>query len=167
MVKVAGYTQAEAAAGMFWLNVAMMFAFLLWGWANPWLTRQGLSATRLMKIGLPVNLLLIAVITLSGSALGDVTALVWTLYCVTCTVGSLAQPAVGMAFAPQFAGRALSAYNLMVFAGVFAVQWGVGLMIDGFRASGWSEPAAYQGAMGVYGLCGLWAYVHLLRAKTP
>lgn len=167
MVKVAGYTQAEAAAGMFWLNVAMMFAFLLWGWANPWLTRQGLSATRLMKIGLPVNLVLIAVITLSGSALGGATALVWTLYCVTCTVGSLAQPAVGMAFAPQFAGRALSAYNLMVFAGVFAVQWGVGLMIDGFRAGGWSEPAAYQGAMGVYGLCGLWAYVHLLRAKTP
>ncbi|MEI7513822.1 MAG: MFS transporter [Betaproteobacteria bacterium] len=167
MVKVAGYTQSQAAAGMFWLNVAMMLAFLLWGWANPLLTRQGLSAARLMKIGLPLNLVLIALITLSGSALGSATALVWTLYCVTCTVGTLAQPAVGMAFGPQLAGRALSAFNLLIFSGVFAVQWGIGLMIDGFRAMGWSEPSAYQGAMGVYGLCCLWAYVHLLRAKTP
>ena len=44
------------------------------------------------------------------------------------TFVALAQPAVGMAFPPSLAGRALSAYNLVIFAGVFVVQWGIGLL---------------------------------------
>jgi hypothetical protein len=70
-----------------------------------------------------------------------------------------------MAFASELAGRALSAFNLMIFSGVFAVQWGVGLLIDGLRKLGWSTPGAYQGALGVFAICLLWSYVHMLRAK--
>jgi hypothetical protein len=70
-----------------------------------------------------------------------------------------------MAFRPELAGRALSAYNLVIFSGVFAVQWGVGLLIDGFKALGWAEVAAYQGALGVYGLCCVGAYVFFLMSK--
>ena len=82
-------------------------------------------------------------------------------------VASLAQPAVGMAFRPELAGRALSAFNLVIFCGVFAVQWGVGLLIDGFQAVGWAQVAAYQGAIGVYGLCCVAAYAYFLVAKRP
>ena len=167
MVKVAGMTPEQAGAGMFWLNVAMMMAFLLWGWANPWLTQQGLSADTLMKRGLPISLVMVAVLVVSANHVGEASAIVWTVYCVSSTVAALAQPAVGMAFKPELAGRALSAFNLVIFSGVFAVQWGVGLVIDGLRAWGWAEPMAYQGAIGVYGLCCLWAYVHFVRAKTP
>jgi hypothetical protein len=53
----------------------------------------------------------------------------------------------------------------MIFSGVFAVQWGVGLLIDGLRALGWSTAGAYQGAMGVFAIGLLWSYVHMLRAK--
>ena len=54
--------------------------------------------------------------------------------CVSCTYVALAQAAVGMAFAPALAGRALSAFNLMIFAGAFFVQGSVGMAVDGFNA---------------------------------
>jgi hypothetical protein len=165
LINVAGFSPAAASAAMFWLNVSMMLAFLVWGWVNPWLTRKGLAAEQLMAWGLPLHIALLLVMVMAGSEVGALSGLVWTLFCVSGTVGSLAQPAIGMAFAPALAGRALSAYNLMIFSGVFAVQWGVGLLIDGLRTLGWSAPAAYQGAMGAFAICLLWSYVHLLRAK--
>lgn len=165
MVKVAGYTQGEAAQGMFWLNVAMMLSYLAWGSVMPLLARRGYSAVFLMRWYTPVSLLALAAIAWAGPALGAYSALAWTLYCVGCTVGTLAQPAIGMAFPAHVAGRALSAFNLLIFSGVFAVQWGVGLAIDALQAQGWTLVAAYQGAIALYGLCCLAAYLHMLRAR--
>jgi len=165
LVKVAGFTPMAASTSMFWLNVSMMLAFLGWGAINPWLTRKGLRAEQLMARGLPVNLALLLVMVAGGARIGEYSGVVWTLFCVSATVGTLAQPAIGMAFPPALAGRALSAFNLLIFSGVFAVQWCIGLLVDGLQAFGWGVGSAYQGAIGVYGLCALGAYVHLLRAK--
>jgi MFS family permease len=41
MTKVAGYSALEAAAGLFWINVAMLLTFWAWGLINPWLARRG------------------------------------------------------------------------------------------------------------------------------
>ena len=38
-----------------------------------------------------------------------------------------------MAFDSRLAGRALSAYNLVIFLGVFVIQWGFGLLVDGLQ----------------------------------
>lgn len=167
MVKVAGYTPLQAATGLFWLNVAMMVSYLLWGWANPRLERRGLKAERLIAWGTPLSFIVLATLIGAGHAISMSTAAVFTLYCVSSTVVALAQPAVGMAFPAELAGRALSAFNLMIFSGIFAVQWGIGLVIDGLRTLGYAETVAYQGAMGVFGLCCVAAYLHFLRAKTP
>jgi predicted MFS family arabinose efflux permease len=165
LVNVAGFTPVAASTAMFWLNVSMMLAFLVWGWVNPWLARKGWRAEQLMAWGLPVHIGLLLLMATAGSSVGEFSGLVWTLFCVSGTVGTLAQPAIGMAFPSALAGRALSAFNLLIFSGVFAVQWGVGLLIDGLRKLGWTAPDAYQGAMGVFAICLLWTYIHLLRAK--
>jgi len=167
LVNVAAYSPGQASAVMFWLNVAMLLAFMFWGWVNPWLTRHGWRAERLMAWGVPVHIALLVLMACAGARLGAYSGVLWTLFCVSGTVGSLAQPAVGMAFPAALAGRALSSFNLMIFSGVFAVQWGIGLLIDGLRAFGWATASAYQGAIGLYALCVLASYVHLLRAKTP
>jgi len=165
LVNVAGFTPVAASTAMFWLNVSMMLAFLVWGWVNPWLARKGWRAEQLMAWGLPVHIGLLLLMATAGSSVGEFSGLVWTLFCVSGTVGTLAQPAIGMAFPPALAGRALSAFNLLIFSGVFAVQWGLGLLIDALRKLGWTAPGAYQGAMGVFAICLLWTYIHLLRAK--
>lgn len=162
MVRVTGYAPLEAAAGLFWINLAMLGTFWGWGMANPWLQGRGFSTNRLIAFGLPINLAVLGVIIVAGSEAG---ALGWTLFCVSCTFVSLAQPAVGMAFPAALAGRALSAYNLVIFAGVFTMQWGIGLLIDGFKAAGLSEIDAFRAAMTAFLACSAASYGWFLLAK--
>lgn len=133
LVQVCGYTPQEAARGLFGINVAMLLTFMGWGAVVPRLYARGWSAQRLIARGVPVCLAVLVTATLLGPR---ATAWAWGAFCVTCSVVSLSQPAVGQAFPAALAGRALSAYNLLVFAGVFVLQWGIGLAIDGFKALG-------------------------------
>ncbi len=162
MTRVAGYTPIEAATGLFWLNMGMLASFWLWGLLSPWLVKRGLNAERLITVGMPLSFIVLALVIFAASSLGPWTALGLTLYCITCTFVSLAQPAVGMAFPSALAGRALSAYNLVIFSGVFTIQWGIGLLIDGFKALGWAEVAAFQAAVSVFLACCVGSYVHFL-----
>jgi MFS family permease len=198
MIKVAGYSPMEAAQGLFYINVAMLIAFWVWGSINPWLYRKNISSDRLMLRGLPISFAILAIIiiaaqaystlamSINGAILADKSGValilavlskyvwaLWALYCVSCTFIALSQPAIALAFPSHLAGRALSAYNLIIFAGVFVVQWGIGLMIDGFKALGWQEVAAFQGAFGIFLLCNMAAYGYFVltrprqSARTP
>ncbi len=163
MVKVAGYTPLEAATGLFGLNVCMLVTFWFWGFATPALTRRGYGANRLMTYGVPLNFCVQLYLVFGG---GEAGAGAWTLFCITSSFVALAQPAVGMAFPTAMAGRALSAYNLVLFLGVFVVQWGMGLMIDAFKAQGLPEPQAYQSAMAVFFACCVASYGYFLKHKS-
>ena len=166
MIRVAGYTPLQAAIGLFWLNMAMLASFWTWGMIYPGLARRGYSADRLIRYGMPLSFVLLALIIAAGSGVGIWAAVAWALYCMSCTFIALAQPAVAMAFPANLAGRALSSYNLLLFAGVFAVQWGIGLAIDGFRALGWQEVSAFQMAMTIYLLCTVASYTYFLTTKS-
>ena len=165
MVKVAGYTPLQAAGGLFWINVSMLLTFWTWGLVNPSLVRRGFGTDRLIAWGLPSSFVLLAILIVANNDLGTWTTAVFSLFCMSCTFVSLAQPAVGMAFPSQLAGRALSAYNLVIFAGVFVVQWGIGLLIDGFKAAGLGEVAAFQAAFGVFMASCIASYGYFLSAK--
>ena len=159
MVRVSGYSPAESAVGLFTINVAMLLTFWTWGLINPILGARGWSANRLIAWGTPLSFFAMGALALAGPNAG---AVHWALFCVTSTFVSLAQPAVGMAFPAALAGRALSAYNLVIFLGVFVVQWGIGLLIDGFRATGRAEVASFQGALLVYLACSIASWVYFI-----
>ncbi|MEO7547025.1 MAG: MFS transporter, partial [Ramlibacter sp.] len=163
MVRVAGYAPLEAAAGLFTINVGMLCAFWTWGLLNPWLARRGLGTDRLITWGLPLSFVVLASIIIAGPAAG---AVAWALFCITSTFVSLAQPAVGMAFPPALAGRALAAYNLVIFGGVFTLQWGIGLAVDGFAAAGLDVVDSFRAAMALFLACGIASYIFFLTAKS-
>jgi hypothetical protein len=163
MVRVAGYTPLESATGLFYINAVMLVTFWAWGMLNPLLARKGWSAERLISWCLPVSMLVLAVNIAGGSQTGW---LGWALFCMCSSVMGLAQPAVGMAFAPALAGRALSAYNLFIFAGIFVMQWGIGLLVDAFKAAGLSEVACFQAAMGVVMCCCAASYAYFRWVKA-
>ena len=163
MVKVAGYTALEAATGLFYINAAMLATFWTWGLVNPRLARAGWHTDRLLAWGVPFSLVALAGNIWLGTGTGW---LGWAAFCVASTVISLSQPAVGMAFKPALAGRALSAFNLVIFAGVFTVQWGIGLLVDAFAALGLASVASFQAAFGVFLCCCIAAYVYFLRVKV-
>jgi MFS family permease len=156
---VAGRSPAEAARGLFGINLSMLMAFLSWGLVMPHLRQRGWTVNQLIGWGVPLSLALLGLIVAMGSNAG---APMWAVWCVSCTFVSLSQPAVGQAFPPLLAGRALSAFNLVIFAGVFTVQWGIGLAIDAIVAFGWPRQVAFRAAFGVFGLCATGAYAWFL-----
>jgi MFS family permease len=162
MVRVAGYEPLQAATGLFIINVSMLCTFWSWGMLNPWLARKGMTTDRLIARGLPLSFAVLATIIVAGPGAG---AGAWALFCISSTFMSLAQPAVGMAFSPALAGRALSAYNLVIFAGVFVMQWGIGLLIDGFLAAGLGAVASFRAAMTVFLACSVISYGYFMLAK--
>jgi predicted MFS family arabinose efflux permease len=143
LVQVCGWTADEAARGLFAMNLTMLLAYLGWGALAPALYRRGWRAERLLAVGAPLAAASLALIVLLGE---HATAWALALYCAVCTAMSLAQPAVGQAFDKAIAGRALTAYNLMIFVGTFVLQWGIGLVVDGLLAAGASPVSAYRGA---------------------
>ncbi|MDO9292139.1 MAG: MFS transporter, partial [Hydrogenophaga sp.] len=132
----------------------------LWGVINPHLAHRGLLPERLIAWGLPLSFVALGAIVGLGADAGWP---LWAAFCVGSTFVALSQPAVAQALPPQAAGRALSAFNLVIFAGIFVVQWSIGLVVDAFGAMGWSTEASFRGAVAVFGLCCLLAYGGFLR----
>ena len=163
LTQVAGGSPSQAAAGLFTINLAMLLAFMTWGAVMPRLSARGLTAVRLMAWGLPVSLGLLAFNVLRGAEAG---AAAWALWCVSTTFVTLSQPAVGQVFPASQAGRALSAFNLIIFAGVFVVQWGLGWVIDALVAQGAAVPQAFRLAFGMFGGCCAAAYAWFLYRKS-
>jgi predicted MFS family arabinose efflux permease len=164
LTAVAGWSAAEAAGGLFAINATMLVAFLTWGVLIPHLARRGWNADRLLTSGVPLSLVLLAGAVTLGPRAG---AAWWAAWCVSCTFVALSQPAVGQAFPPVVAGRALSAFNLVIFLGVFCVQWGIGLAIDALVAAGWPRADAFRAAFAGFGVASAAAYAwFLVRASS-
>lgn len=155
LTQVAGHSATEAAQGLFAINLSMLCAFFAWGILMPRLRRWGWTVNRLIALGVPLALVLLALAVVLGPR---AQAGWWALWCVSCTFVSLSQPAVGQAFPTAVAGRALSAYNLVIFLGVFSVQWGIGLAIDALVGWGWDRPQAMRAAFGLFGVAAASTY---------
>jgi predicted MFS family arabinose efflux permease len=163
LARVAGYSADGAAGGLFTINCAMLATFWVWGLLNPWLQKRGIVTDRLIAWGLPLSFVAVGLLIARGPAAGP---LALAFFCTASSVVSLAQPAVGMVFPAALAGRALSAYNLVIFVGVFVVQWGIGLLIDAFRRAGWAEVSAFRGAFGVFLATSVLSYAWFLWSRS-
>ncbi len=159
LTRVCGWSAQQMASGLFAINLAMLLIFMGWGVAVPHLYARGWTAHGLIAWGMPLSLGALFM----GVVLGpEGTAWVWALFCVSSSFVSLSQPAIGQAFGARLAGRALSAYNLVIFAGVFTLQWSMGAVIDALLASGWSTVSAFRGAFALVWVCCVLSYVWFL-----
>lgn len=159
MTRVAGYTPPQASSGLFAINFTMLIVFWVWGAVTPRLARAGLTADRLMLLGLPLGFLALGGVALLGEHAGWVAL---AAFLALASFISVSHPAVAMAFPPHEAGRAVSAFNLLLFAGAFGWQWLIGVFVDLLHAWGWSDLAAYRTAFGV--LAGCWALSYVWYA---
>jgi predicted MFS family arabinose efflux permease len=161
MTQVVGLTAHGAAQGLFVINLTMLCSFLAWGIVIPRLVQRGWGQERLIGGGWPVGaLVMLCIVVLGPSASSGWLA----LWCVCTSVIALTQPAVAQAFSKEEAGRALSAFNLAIFAGVFACQWGMGLAIDAMIGAGWARADSHRAAMALLLLgmlaAGIWYWLY-------
>ena len=159
MIRVSGYTPLESATGLFWINVTMLISFFLWGYFLPKINSIGFSATRILKLGLPVGFLVMLTIIILGPKAG---AFYITVFILSSIFLSVTQPAVGLSFAGHSAGKALTSFNLLIFAGTFVMQWLMGFVIDIVKSLGHSEIFAFKSAFSVFLILSIISYIFFL-----
>ncbi len=158
LTQVGGRSPAQAAQGLFLVNLAMLLAFFCWGLVMPRLSRRGWAGERLIAWAWPPGVLLLGAIVWQAQ---QASAWLWALWCVCTSVVSLSQPALAQVFPAALAGRALSAFNLVIFSGVFVLQWGIGLAIDALLAAGWAPVMAYRAAFAAFALACVLSFLWL------
>jgi MFS family permease len=160
MIRVSGYTPNESAQGLFLIYFSMLASFLCWGYFVPKFSKNVNDAIRLLRIGAPLNLIVLALIIYLGPKAGSIH---WALFIVSSIFLSLTQPAVGMAFSLKNAGKALTSFNLLIFIGAFFIQWIIGLIIDIGISLNYSEKNSFKLAMLFVLITSLFSYLFFLK----
>jgi nitrate/nitrite transporter NarK len=141
---VLGVQGAARADLLFAFNFGLMLCFLALGWVAPRVGPDRASLARVVVVGTVAVVAFELAIAWAG---GPSAWWLWLGYAAAATVYTLVQPRVGLAFPAHLAGRALTGFNLVIFAWMFASQWGFGVAIDAFRAGGRDEVEAFRAAM--------------------
>jgi predicted MFS family arabinose efflux permease len=164
LTQVCGWSAAQAGRGLLLVNGGMLCAFLGWGWLMPWLLRRGASVHRLLAMGAPLS---VALLLLNAWLGARAQAWHWMAWCVATSLVAFGQPAVAQGHPLHMAGRALSAYNLVIFVGVFLLQWGIGAGIDLLRAMGQDAVTAFRLTLGGVGVFALASWLWFVGRRGP
>lgn len=152
LTNVSGLSADAAAWGLFGINLVMLVVFLSLGFVTPMLIRSRAGAEGALRIGLPFGVCALVLIPIAGAQAGWIH---FAAYCVASATLALTHPAVGQMFPTHLAGRAIAFFNLVLFLGVFAVQWGVGAVVEGVLAATGNVVVAYQAAFCVLAVLSL------------
>jgi hypothetical protein len=132
MMEVEGLTRAEAASRLLGMGIASLAGYVFIGLFAAALDRRGIRTRHLFAAGFTLNALALAMITADLRA-GPVW---WWLYGLGASANVLAFSVLNAGFPRELAGRTNTAVNLMMFGGGFALQWGIGVVVDAAVALG-------------------------------
>lgn len=141
LTTVLGKSVRDTGQILFTFNLILLLAYLVLGWAAPRLLGRGWNVHKVIGTGLVCMVLAQCAMVATSAPLAW---LLWPVLALFVPVTTLAQAHVGLAFPAVLAGRANSAYNLMLFIGAFATQWGFGLVVDGFKQQGAAPADAFR-----------------------
>ena len=159
MLNVTGYSPLDSATGLFWINITMLIAFLVWGYILPKLFSYGIDSMKIVKFGLPVSYIIFFFIIVMGQKAG---ATMFTIYILSSIVLSLTQPAVALNFPQNLAGKSLTSFNVFIHSGTFFVQWGIGLIIDYCKSIGFDTVLSYRVSFSVFLIICILSYVFFI-----
>lgn len=167
MLNVLGLSVTQTSQVLFAFNLCLMLSYIALSWWAPkhvsYGNRPGWPALKVVGIGISLSIGMQLCMLLLPFAWAW---LLWLPFALLVTVSTLAQTHVSLSFPSTQVGQVNSAYNLALFIGAFSVQWGLGLLIDGFVAAGWSTPSAMRMAWAVYLLAQLYALIRFIGSKA-
>ena len=138
-----GMDGAAIAVRLTWISGAMLGGFLFMGFFATKLVHRGI---KLEKVYLGAMILAISLLTLISSLPGFAGNLLWPVLGICFSLSNVSYSLVAQAFPPGLSGRANTSLNLLVFAGAFGLQWGIGGLVDALQASGWARDEAFRTA---------------------
>ena len=169
LMQVNGYSRSVAADHLAAMNAAMVVSYFLLGLLSTRLTRRGIGTVHLLGGGMTLALLTLLLIVTQTSELHYV---LWIAYGLFSSTGTLTYAATAVGFPVSLSGRVNTVLNQFAFAGAFALQWGMGLLIDTLETSGHAAAIAHRSAfvvlLVVQALSLCWFFVRGKRAvKAP
>jgi predicted MFS family arabinose efflux permease len=141
---VLGMSPDQAGQTLLYLNATILVAYLVMGSLSPRLIKNGvplLTQSICALIWIPICFGVIVFWQGPGSWI------VWLVLALMVPAMFLLQTQIALSFPKHIAGRILTTFNLMMFVGSFAVQWGFGLLTDLFEGFGYATAQALTGAM--------------------
>ena len=131
------------AARLSWISGAMLAGFLFMGFFATGLVRRGIRLESVYLAAMLAAIVGLASLTSFPTTGGN---LLWPLLGACFSLSNIAYSLVAQAFPPALSGRVNTALNLLVFAGAFGLQWGLGILVDLLQSAFWTAEAAYRAA---------------------
>ena len=167
MVRVLGLSLDQNSQVLFLFNFTLLLSYLVLSWWAPryvsFNNKPGIPVLQAVSIGLAGAVIVQALMVFYVTSWNWI---LWVPFAILVTVTTLAQMHVSLAFPPQQAGRANSAFNLTLFIGAFSIQWGIGLLIDLFMLQGWSQSDAMRLSWGLYVLLQLAVLIVFVKSRA-
>lgn len=143
---VAGLGPQAVVAAITWFAFAATIGYVVTGTLCDRLIRRGVTPLTLYKLHCGAVIGLFALIAFGDPGLA---VALWVAYFALGMGGPLVFTILARAFPPQLTGRVNTAVNVLMFVSAFALQWGIGLLLDRWPAEeGRYAAAAYQVAFG-------------------
>jgi MFS family permease len=167
MVRVLGLSLDQTSQVLFLFNFTLLLSYLVLSWWAPryvsFNDKPGIPVLKAVSIGLAGAVIVQALMVFYVTSWSWI---LWVPFAILVTVTTLAQMHVSLAFPPQQAGRANSAFNLTLFIGAFSIQWGIGLLIDLFMMQGWSQSDAMRLSWGLYVILQLAVLIVFIKSRA-
>ena len=144
---VAGLDEAECANHLMWMMAAMMAGFFLLGL----LSERLYHARKVSPVTVGVLAMAVFIVLQLLMALGWTAQpmLLMTAFSFFATAGILPYAGLSQIFPKDLSGRVSTSLNVTVFLGAFAVQWGLGEIINLWPSEGKGyAPESYGAAFG-------------------
>jgi predicted MFS family arabinose efflux permease len=167
MKDVAGQPRDEIAYHLLLAAIGMLAGHLTMGNIASRLQRAGIAPSYLVGLGIGVAILVHASLIIGYTGMQPV---IWLLFGVLGTAGTVNFAILSQAFPVSMVGRANTALNLTIFIASFLVQWGIGVLINQYPTNGGSyAPIGYSIAFGVTAVLQavalLWFFFRLPRGS--
>ncbi|MDX1581077.1 MAG: MFS transporter [Alphaproteobacteria bacterium] len=145
---VAGFNRVEASNVFFTMNAVAFVNFMMLGFVADQVARRGFGPLTVPVVGLTLSMMVQVLLVFQ---IKDAVTLTWVLFSITTSSGTLVMPALANAFPVNMAGRVYTAFNVLPFVITFAMQWGIGEILDLFppQPDGGASPEGYQWAFGL------------------
>ncbi len=128
--QILGMSPDRASQTLLYMNASILGSYFLMGELSPRLIKRGVSLLNQSVCALFWLPLCIGVITFWQHSASWV---LWLILAPAIPAMFLLQTQAALEFPSAVAGRVLTTYNLLVFAGTFIVQWGFGALTDLFQ----------------------------------
>lgn len=143
MTVLEGMSRAEIATRLTWISGTMLVGFLFMGFFATKLVHRGIKLEKIYLGAMAISVILLGIIASQPTFAGY---FLWPVLGFCFSLSNVSYSLVAQAFPAALSGRANTALNLLVFAGAFGLQWGIGGLVDILQANGWAADTAFRTA---------------------